>query len=87
MAHKKAGGSSRNGRDSESKRLGVKSYGGELISAGSIIIRQRGTTIHPGVNVGIGKDHTLFALVAGRVKFATKGKDKRKVASIEPVTA
>ncbi|MEP7182924.1 MAG: 50S ribosomal protein L27 [Betaproteobacteria bacterium] len=87
MAHKKAGGSSRNGRDSESKRLGVKSYGGELISAGSIIIRQRGTVIHPGVNVGIGKDHTLFALVAGTVKFATKGKDKRKVASVEPVAA
>ena len=65
MAHKKAGGSSRNGRDSESKRLGVKVYGGETISAGSIIIRQRGTVIHPGVNVGIGKDHTLFALVNG----------------------
>ncbi len=87
MAHKKAGGSSRNGRDSESKRLGVKSYGGELISAGSIIVRQRGTQIHPGVNVGVGKDHTLFALVAGHVVFATKGKDKKKVASIEPVAA
>jgi large subunit ribosomal protein L27 len=85
MAHKKAGGSSRNGRDSESKRLGVKSYGGELIRAGSIIVRQRGTVIHPGVNVGIGKDHTLFALVEGRVVFATKGKDKKKTASIEPV--
>jgi len=87
MAHKKAGGSSRNGRDSESKRLGVKSYGGELINAGSIIVRQRGTHIHPGVNVGVGKDHTLFALVQGRVVFATKGKDKKKVASIEPVAA
>jgi len=87
MAHKKAGGSSRNGRDSESKRLGVKSYGGELISAGSIIVRQRGTRIHPGVNVGIGKDHTLFALVDGKVQFATKGKDKRKVASVEPAAA
>ncbi len=87
MAHKKAGGSSRNGRDSQSKRLGVKSYGGELIRAGSIIVRQRGTVIHPGVNVGIGKDHTLFALVEGRVVFATKGKDKKKTASIEPVAA
>jgi large subunit ribosomal protein L27 len=82
MAHKKAGGSSRNGRDSESKRLGVKVYGGETISAGSIIIRQRGTVIHPGVNVGIGKDHTLFALVAGKVEFATKGKDKKKYATV-----
>ena len=82
MAHKKAGGSSRNGRDSESKRLGVKAYGGETISAGSIIIRQRGTVIHPGVNVGIGKDHTLFALVAGKVLFVTKGKDQRKFASV-----
>jgi large subunit ribosomal protein L27 len=87
MAHKKAGGSSRNGRDSESKRLGVKSYGGQLITAGSIIIRQRGTQIHPGVNVGIGKDHTLFALIEGKVVFATKGKDKKKVASIEPVAS
>ena len=87
MAHKKGGGSTRNGRDSESKRLGVKSYGGELITAGSIIVRQRGTRIHPGVNVGVGKDHTLFALVPGRVVFATKGKDKRKTASVEPVAA
>ena len=84
MAHKKAGGSSRNGRDSESKRLGVKSYGGESINAGSIIIRQRGTKIHPGVNVGMGKDHTLFALVAGTVAFATKGKEKRKIVSVVP---
>ena len=85
MAHKKAGGSSRNGRDSESKRLGVKSYAGELINAGTIIMRQRGTRIHPGVNVGMGKDHTLFALVDGKVQFATKGKEKRKFASIVPV--
>jgi large subunit ribosomal protein L27 len=82
MAHKKAGGSSRNGRDSESKRLGVKAYGGETINAGSIIMRQRGTVIHPGVNVGIGKDHTLFALVTGKVEFKTKGKDKRKYANV-----
>ena len=87
MAHKKAGGSSRNGRDSESKRLGVKSYGGELINAGSIIIRQRGTKIHPGVNVGMGKDHTLFALVPGTVAFATKGKERKKIVSIVPVAA
>ena len=87
MAHKKAGGSSRNGRDSESKRLGVKSYGGELINAGSIIVRQRGTQIHAGVNVGTGKDHTLYALVRGTVTFATKGKDKKKVVSITPHAA
>jgi large subunit ribosomal protein L27 len=87
MAHKKAGGSSRNGRDSEAKRLGVKSYGGELINAGSIIVRQRGTLIHPGVNVGMGKDHTLFALVRGKVAFSTKGKDKKKIVSIDPVAA
>ncbi len=87
MAHKKAGGSSRNGRDSEAKRLGVKSYGGELIDAGSIIVRQRGTLIHAGVNVGTGKDHTLYALVRGKVTFATKGKDKKKVVSITPETA
>ncbi|MEO7762328.1 MAG: 50S ribosomal protein L27, partial [Casimicrobiaceae bacterium] len=73
MAHKKAGGSSRNGRDSQAKRLGIKAYGGELISAGSIITRQRGTRIHPGDNVGMGKDHTLFALVEGHVKFVVKG--------------
>ena len=82
MAHKKAGGSSRNGRDSESKRLGVKSYGGELINAGSIIVRQRGTRIHPGVNVGVGKDHTLFALVEGRVRFHA-GKLGRKYVSVD----
>jgi large subunit ribosomal protein L27 len=73
MAHKKAGGSSRNGRDSEAKRLGVKVYGGEEIRAGGIIVRQRGTRLHPGVNVGIGKDHTLYALVDGQVKFDTRG--------------
>lgn len=73
MAHKKAGGSSRNGRDSEAKRLGVKVYGGEAIRAGGIIVRQRGTRIHPGVNVGMGKDHTLFALVDGHVKFDVRG--------------
>lgn len=87
MAHKKAGGSSRNGRDSESKRLGVKRYGGELISAGSIIVRQRGTQVHPGDNVGIGKDHTLFAKVEGKVEFLTKGADKRKTVKIVPVAA
>ena len=87
MAHKKAGGSSRNGRDSESKRLGVKASGGEAISAGSIIVRQRGTPFHPGTNVGMGKDHTLFALVRGKVLFATKGKDKKKVVSITPDAA
>jgi len=84
MAHKKAGGSSRNGRDSNSKRLGVKRYGGQLISAGSIIVRQRGTQVHPGSNVGIGKDHTLFAKVDGTVNFAIKGPEKKKVVSIVP---
>jgi large subunit ribosomal protein L27 len=87
MAHKKAGGSSRNGRDSESKRLGVKTYGGEVITAGSIIIRQRGTKIHAGTNVGMGKDHTLFALINGQVSFATRGKDKKKIANVLPVAA
>jgi large subunit ribosomal protein L27 len=82
MAHKKAGGSSRNGRDSQSKRLGVKVYGGEVIRAGGIIMRQRGTTIHPGVNVGIGKDHTLFALVDGHVEFRTKGPKQSKYANV-----
>ena len=84
MAHKKAGGSSRNGRDSESKRLGIKRYGGELISAGSIIVRQRGTQFHPGENVGIGKDHTLFAKVEGKVQFTTKGAEQRRTVSILP---
>ncbi len=82
MAHKKAGGSSRNGRDSHSKRLGVKSYGGQRVSAGSIIVRQRGTQMHPGENVGMGKDHTLFAKVDGQVSFAVKGPKKHKVVSI-----
>jgi len=72
MAHKKSGGSSRNGRDSESKRLGVKKYGGEKALAGNIIVRQRGTQFHPGANVGLGRDHTLFATVTGAVKFTTK---------------
>ncbi len=84
MAHKKAGGSSRNGRDSQSKRLGVKRYGGELIPAGSIIIRQRGTQVHPGENVGMGKDHTLFAKTTGTVAFSVKGLFKRKTVSIVP---
>jgi large subunit ribosomal protein L27 len=84
MAHKKAGGSSRNGRDSNPKMLGVKSYGGELINAGSIIVRQRGTQFHAGDNVGMGKDHTLFALKAGRVVFAVKGPEKKSFVSIQP---
>ncbi len=87
MAHKKAGGSSRNGRDSESKRLGVKAYGGELVSAGSIIVRQRGTRIHPGPNVGMGKDHTLFAKIDGHVVFRNKGPLSDKIVAIEPVAA
>ena len=82
MAHKKAGGSTRNGRDSESKRLGVKKFGGEEVLAGNIIVRQRGTRFHPGVNVGIGKDHTLFAKSAGVVQFQEKGMPKRKYVSI-----
>lgn len=84
MAHKKAGGSSRNGRDSHSKRLGVKRYGGELIPAGSIIVRQRGTQVHPGENVGMGKDHTLFAKITGKVSFGIKGALKRKVVNVIP---
>lgn len=84
MAHKKAGGSSRNGRDSESKRLGVKAYGGELIPAGSIIVRQRGTQFHPGENVGIGKDHSLFAKIEGRVEFKVKGAGKKRTVSVLP---
>ena len=84
MAHKKAGGSSRNGRDSESKRLGVKRYGGQLVNAGSIIVRQRGTQFHAGDNVGIGKDHTLFAKVEGTVQFAVKGAQRRRTVNILP---
>jgi large subunit ribosomal protein L27 len=83
MAHKKAGGSSRNGRDSESKRLGVKAFGGELIPAGSIIVRQRGTQFHAGDNVGMGKDHTLFALKDGKVQFAVKGAKKVRTINIQ----
>ncbi|MBL4851431.1 MAG: 50S ribosomal protein L27 [Gammaproteobacteria bacterium] len=82
MAHKKAGGSTRNGRDSESKRLGVKRYGGEVINAGSIILRQRGTRVHAGENVGLGRDHTLFAKVDGRVAFARKGSKLRQFVSV-----
>jgi len=82
MAQKKGGGSTRNGRDSKPKMLGVKSFGGELINAGSIIVRQRGTKFHPGTNVGIGKDHTLFALVDGHVSFAVKGALNKHTVSI-----
>jgi large subunit ribosomal protein L27 len=84
MAHKKAGGSSRNGRDSQAKRLGVKRFGGELVSAGSIIIRQRGTRVHPGANVGLGRDHTLFAKIEGKVLFAIKGPEGKHIVSIVP---
>ena len=84
MAHKKAGGSTRNGRDSQSKRLGVKRFGGEVVRAGNILIRQRGTKVHPGVNVGIGKDDTLFAKADGTVLFEVKGPKKRKQVSIIP---
>ena len=82
MASKKGGGSTSNGRDSHSKRLGVKSYGGELINAGSIIVRPRGTRIHAGDNVGMGKDHTLFAKITGKVEFAVKGAQQRKIVSV-----
>ena len=82
MAHKKAGGSSRNGRDSESKRLGVKRYGGELVLAGNIIVRQRGTQFHPGVGVGLGRDHTLFALVDGKVEFSVKGPKRQRTVNV-----
>jgi large subunit ribosomal protein L27 len=84
MAHKKAGGSSRNGRDSQAKRLGVKTFGGEAISAGAIIVRQRGTQFHAGTNVGTGRDHTLFALVDGTVQFAVKGRNNRQTVSVLP---
>ncbi|MBK8570682.1 MAG: 50S ribosomal protein L27 [Candidatus Nitrotoga sp.] len=84
MASKKGGGSTSNGRDSHSKRLGVKTYGGELINAGSIIVRQRGTRFHAGDNVGMGKDHTLFAKIAGKVVFAVKGAQKRKTIFVVP---
>ena len=85
MAHKKAGGSSRNGRDSQAKRLGLKAFGGELVNAGSILVRQRGTQFHPGTNVGIGKDHTLFAKATGHVKYSQHGPKNKSTVSIEPV--
>ena len=84
MAHKKAGGSTRNGRDSNPKYLGVKIYGGQAIEAGNIIVRQRGTRFHPGVGVGLGRDHTLFALVDGHVSFATKGALSKHTVSVTP---
>ena len=85
MAHKKAGGSSRNGRDSAGKRLGVKKFGGEIAIAGNILVRQRGTQWHPGENVGVGKDHTLFALIDGRIQYRTKAKGRTFV-SVVPMT-
>ena len=87
MAHKKAGGSTRNGRDSHSKRLGVKRFGGELVAAGNILVRQRGTPMRAGPNVGVGTDHTLFALVNGRVQFARKGAEQRTFVSVLPEDA
>ena len=84
MAHKKAGGSTRNGRDSESKRLGVKLFGGQAVKAGNIIVRQRGTQFHPGSGVGLGRDHTLFALVDGTVEFSVKGPNSRRTVSVVP---
>lgn len=84
MAHKKAGGSTRNGRDSESKRLGVKKSGGQFVLAGNIIVRQRGTQFHPGENVGCGRDHTLFAKAEGYVRFVTRGPRNRKFVTVEP---
>jgi large subunit ribosomal protein L27 len=87
MAHKKAGGSTRNGRDSKPKYLGIKRYGGQIINAGTIIVRQRGTQFHPGKYVGVGKDYTLYALKTGKVVFAVKGPKSRRTVSIEPVSA
>jgi len=87
MAHKKAGGSTKNGRDSHSKRLGVKRFGGELVLAGNILVRQRGTPMRPGENVGLGTDHTLFALVNGRVAFKKKGIEQKLYVSVVPETA
>jgi large subunit ribosomal protein L27 len=84
MAHKKAGGSTKNGRESQSKRLGVKKFGGEQVLAGNILVRQRGTLYRPGVNVGVGTDHTLFALVTGKVKYQKKGAEKRTFVSVQP---
>ena len=85
MAQKKGGGSTRNGRDSQPKMLGVKVFGGQVVSAGSIIVRQRGTKFHAGTNVGMGKDHTLFALTDGQVSFAIKGKDNQQTVFVKPV--
>ncbi len=82
MAHKKAGGSSRNGRDSQAKRLGVKVYGGERVNPGQILVRQRGTKVHPGTNVGMGRDHTLYARVEGQVKYAVRGADQNTIVSV-----
>ena len=87
MAHKKAGGSSRTGRDSKGRRLGIKLFGGQIAIPGNIIARQRGTVWHPGLNVGLGKDHTLFALTEGRVEFTTKGKDRTYVSVVPMATA
>jgi large subunit ribosomal protein L27 len=84
MAHKKAGGSSRNGRDSQAKRLGVKVFGGERVNAGQILVRQRGTRVHPGTNVGMGRDHTLFARIEGRVEYAIKGEGRKQTVSVIP---
>jgi large subunit ribosomal protein L27 len=84
MAHKKAGGSSRNGRDSNAKRLGVKTYGGESANPGQILVRQRGTVVHPGENVGMGRDHTLYARIAGKVEYAVKGAGKKQTVSVLP---
>jgi len=86
MAHKKAGGSTRNGRDSESKRLGIKRYAGESVQAGSILVRQRGSTFHPGENVGMGRDYTLFALTGGTVKFYARGPKNRKWVTVQAET-
>ncbi len=84
MAHKKAGGSSRNGRDSQAKRLGVKAYGGQTVNCGQILVRQRGTVVHPGTNVGLGRDHTLFAKVGGQVVFGIKGANGNRIVSVVP---
>ncbi len=84
MAHKKAGGSSRNGRDSQAKRLGVKVFGGEKVNAGQILVRQRGTRVHPGDNVGIGRDHTLYARVTGQVKYRVRGEDGNNTVEVVP---
>ncbi len=84
MAHKKAGGSSRNGRDSNAKRLGIKTYGGESANPGQILVRQRGTVMHPGVNVGMGRDHTLYARVGGKVEYGVKGAGNKKTVSVLP---